>query len=58
MKHLTFKVIEFNRDDKRIIVSHTRYLEDIRKEADQIVQSEKTKEKEEVKKPSKQLNQK
>jgi small subunit ribosomal protein S1 len=47
---LTFKVIEFNRDDKRIIVSHTRYLEDIRKEADQMVESEKTREKEEVKK--------
>ncbi len=47
---LTFKVIEFNRDDKRIIVSHTRYLEDIRKEADEIVESEKTKEREEVKK--------
>ena len=26
---LTFKVIEFNRDDKRIMVSHLRYLEDI-----------------------------
>jgi len=47
---LTFKVIEFNRDDKRIIVSHTRYLEDIRKEADQMVESEKTREKEEIKK--------
>jgi small subunit ribosomal protein S1 len=47
---LTFKVIEFNRDDKRIIVSHTRYLDDIRKEADQMVESEKTREKEEVKK--------
>lgn len=47
---LTFKVIEFNRDDKRIIVSHTRYLEDIRKEADQLVEGEKIKEKEEVKK--------
>jgi len=47
---LTFKVIEFNRDDKRIIVSHTRYLEDIRKEADQIVETEKSKEKEEIKK--------
>lgn len=47
---LTFKVIEFNRDDKRIIVSHTRYIEDIRKEADQIVETEKTKEREEVKK--------
>ncbi len=44
------KVIEFNSDDKRIIVSHTRYLEDIRKEADQMVQNEKVKEKEEVKK--------
>jgi len=47
---LTFKVIEFNRDDKRIIVSHSRYLEDIRKEADQIVESEKSKEKDEIKK--------
>jgi small subunit ribosomal protein S1 len=40
---LTFKVIEFNRDDKRIIVSHTRYLEDIRREADQTVRAEKDK---------------
>ena len=47
---LTFKVIEFNRDDKRIIVSHTRYLEDIRKEADELIETEKVKEKEEVKK--------
>lgn len=47
---LTFKVIEFNRDDKRIIVSHTRYLEDIRKEADELLESEKSKEKDEVKK--------
>ncbi len=31
---LTFKVIEFNRDDKRIIVSHMRYLDDIRREAE------------------------
>jgi small subunit ribosomal protein S1 len=30
---LMFKVLEFSRDDKRILVSHTRYLEDIRKEA-------------------------
>ena len=26
---LTFKVLEFNRDDKRILVSHLRHLEDI-----------------------------
>ena len=25
---ITFKILEFNRDDKRILVSHTRYLED------------------------------
>ena len=35
------KVIEFNRDDKRILVSHQRYLEDIRKEADEVVRKEK-----------------
>ncbi len=45
---LTVKVIEFNRDDKRIIVSHSRYLEDIRREADQAVKAEKTKEREET----------
>jgi small subunit ribosomal protein S1 len=38
---LTVKVIEFNRDDKRILVSHLRYLEDIRKEADEAVRKEK-----------------
>ncbi len=29
---LYFKVIEFNRDDKRILVSHARYLEDQKRE--------------------------
>ncbi len=38
---LTVKVIEFNRDDKRILVSHLRYLEDIRREADEAVKKEK-----------------
>ncbi|MEL6864308.1 MAG: 30S ribosomal protein S1 [Bacteroidota bacterium] len=37
---LTVKVIEFNRDDKRILVSHLRYLEDIRREADESVKKE------------------
>lgn len=41
---LTFKVIEFNRDDKRILVSHVRYLEDIRREADDVVKQEHKKE--------------
>ncbi|HMQ08523.1 MAG TPA: 30S ribosomal protein S1 [Saprospiraceae bacterium] len=40
----TFKVIEFNRDDKRIIVSHLRYLDDIRKEAAELVEQEKKQE--------------
>jgi small subunit ribosomal protein S1 len=51
---LTVKVIEFNRDDKRIIVSHSRYVEDIKREADDIVEGEKVKEREEVKQTIKQ----
>ena len=47
---LTFKVIEFNRDDKRILVSHTRYLEDINKEAKNEVRKEARKETERVRK--------
>ena len=31
---LNFKVIEFNRDDKRILVSHSRIVEDAKKAAD------------------------
>ncbi len=31
---LNFKVIEFNRDDKRILVSHSRIIEDAKKAAD------------------------
>ncbi|HMP29694.1 MAG TPA: 30S ribosomal protein S1, partial [Saprospiraceae bacterium] len=45
---LTFKVIEFNRDDKRIIVSHSIYLSDIKREADDMVKTEKEKEKTET----------
>ncbi len=37
---ITVKVIEFNRDDKRILVSHLRYLDDIRREADEQVRKE------------------
>ena len=42
---LTVKVIEFNRDDKRILVSHLRYIEDIKKEAEESVKREKAVEK-------------
>ncbi|WP_282775079.1 30S ribosomal protein S1 [Phaeodactylibacter xiamenensis] len=41
---LTVKVIEFNRDDKRILVSHMRYLDDIRREAKDEVRKEKQEE--------------
>ncbi|HMQ47709.1 MAG TPA: 30S ribosomal protein S1 [Saprospiraceae bacterium] len=41
---LTVKVIEFNRDEKRIMVSHQRYLEDIRREAEEEVRKEKQEE--------------
>jgi len=47
---ITVKVIEFNRDDKRILVSHLRYLEDIRREADEQVKQEKQKEHDVVRK--------
>ncbi len=47
---LTVKVIEFNRDDKRILVSHLRYLEDIKKAAVEEDKAAKRKEKEEVRK--------
>ena len=41
---LTVKVIEFNKDDRRILVSHTRYLEDLKYKADAVVRAEKAKE--------------
>ena len=47
---ITVKVIEFNRDEKRILVSHLRYLEDINKEADEKVKEEKAKERAEIQK--------
>ena len=46
----TFKVIEFNRDDKRILVSHLRYVEDIKREADDTVRTEKREERKIVQK--------
>ncbi len=36
-----FKVTEFNRDEKRIMVSHTRYWEDMKREADAVNLAEK-----------------
>lgn len=47
-EELTVKVIEFNRDDKRILVSHSRYLDDIKREADEQVRTERKKERAET----------
>ncbi|MDX2135552.1 MAG: 30S ribosomal protein S1 [Saprospiraceae bacterium] len=45
---VTVKVIEFNKDDRRILVSHTRYLEDLKYKADQAVRAERDKERAET----------
>ncbi len=42
------KILEFNRDDKRILVSHLRYLEDIEKQAKEKVRQEKNAERVQV----------
>ncbi len=55
---LTFKVIEFNRDDKRIMVSHLRYLEDIQREAEDVVKEERKKQGQEVTKAVKDVQSK
>ena len=47
---ITFKVIEFNRDDKRIIVSHTRYLDDLKRKEQEQERSEKRKERDKTRK--------
>ncbi len=51
---LFFKVIEFNRDDKRILVSHGRYLDDQRKESFETEKRQKTAKKEQTRKVIKQ----
>ncbi len=38
---LTVKVVEFNRDEKKIVVSHTKFVEDVKREADDNVKKEK-----------------
>lgn len=47
---LTVKVIEFNRDDKRILVSHLRYLEDVQREAEDQIRKVKQGEQEQTRK--------
>lgn len=53
---ITVKVIEFNRDDKRILVSHLRYLEDIKREADEKMKQEKTEQRKQTRDAVKKTN--
>lgn len=41
---LTVKVIEFYKDDRRILVSHQRYLDDLKNKAEAVVKAERAKE--------------
>ena len=45
---LTVKVIEFNKDDRRILVSHTRFWEDVQEKAEDEVRQVKKKERQET----------
>ncbi len=55
---ITVKVIEFNRDDKRIIVSHLRYLDDIKREAEGEVRKEAQKQRKQTRDHVKKTNSK
>ena len=55
---LNFKVLEFERDDKRIIVSHTRVIEDEKLEEKRKVDGEKRKETKKQKDALKDVNSK
>lgn len=46
---LPFKVIEFNRDDKRILVSHTRHYSDAKKDEEEKEKGEKKKQEKDAK---------
>ena len=41
---VTVKVIEFNKEDRRILVSHTKYVEDLKFRAEAVVRAERAKE--------------
>jgi small subunit ribosomal protein S1 len=41
---LTVKVIEFSKDERRLLVSHTRYVEDLKYKAEAVVKAERFKE--------------
>jgi small subunit ribosomal protein S1 len=41
---VTVKVIEFNKEDRRILVSHTKYLDDLKYRAEEVLRAERRKE--------------
>jgi small subunit ribosomal protein S1 len=41
---VTVKVLEFNKDERKILVSHSRYLEDLKYKADSAMKAERSKE--------------
>ena len=47
---LTVKVIEFNREDKRILVSHSKFNEDVKRESDNVARATKSAEDAEARK--------
>ncbi len=53
---LTVKVIEFDRDQKKLMVSHSRYVNDIRREAKDTVVRERREERDMTRKAVKQTN--
>jgi len=55
-EQLIFKVIEFNRDDKRILVSHSRYYSDVKRDNEKAEKSAERAEKSAAKKTLKKVN--
>jgi small subunit ribosomal protein S1 len=53
---LTFKVIEFDRKDKKLIISHKSYLDDLNREGEQAERDEKVKERKTTKTAVKTVN--
>ena len=55
---MNVKVIEFNRDDKRIMVSHSKYNDDVKREADNVARAAKSAEDAEARKDVSNVQQK
>lgn len=56
-EQLTFKVLEFNRADKRILVSHKRYIDDLKKAEEEKAKADKRAERQKIREQIKSKNQ-